>query len=117
EPAGVGGYVQPVNFKTRRIVEAQSSLALVRDGKTEPLVLGEDANVSMRIDPAPSVDAPLVFVGYGLKVPEQKIDDFDGLTLKGAIVVHLAATPRSLPGPLQAHYGSAAERWKMYRAA
>ena len=29
EPAGVGGYIQPVAFKTRRIVEAQSSLALV----------------------------------------------------------------------------------------
>src|SRR5947207_14135875 len=71
EPAGVGGYIQPVNFKARRIVEAQSSLALVRDGKAEPLTLGEDANFNMRIDPAPSVDAPLVFVGYGLKVPDQ----------------------------------------------
>ena len=46
------------SFKTRRIVEAQSSLALVKDGKTESLALGEDANFSMRIDPAPSVDAP-----------------------------------------------------------
>jgi Zn-dependent M28 family amino/carboxypeptidase len=117
EPAGVGGYLQPVTFKTRRIVEAQSSLALVRDGKTEALTLGEDANFSMRIDPAPTVDAPLVFVGYGLRIPEQQIDDFAGLDLKGAVVVHLAATPRSLPGPLQAHFGSAAERWKMYQAA
>src|SRR6202040_2821904 len=33
EPAGVGGYIQPVKFKTRRIVEAQSTLALVRHGK------------------------------------------------------------------------------------
>src|SRR6266446_6777917 len=33
EPAGAGGYVQPVKFNTRKIVEAQSSLALVRDGK------------------------------------------------------------------------------------
>src|SRR5579872_6224996 len=65
EPAGVGGYIQPVAFKTRKIVEAQSSLALVRDGKTEPLTLGEDANISMRVDPVASLDAPLVFVGYG----------------------------------------------------
>src|SRR5262245_43716922 len=63
EPAGVGGYIQPVPFTTRRIVEAKSSLALVRDGKTEPLTLGEDANIGLRIDPAPSIDdAPLVFV-------------------------------------------------------
>src|SRR3984885_3771227 len=39
EPAGLGGYIQPVAFKTRRIVEAQSSLALVRNGKTQPLTL------------------------------------------------------------------------------
>src|SRR5262249_30076289 len=55
EPAGVGGYIQPVKFRTRTIVEAQSSLALVRSSKAVPLTLGEDANFSMRIDPAPSV--------------------------------------------------------------
>src|SRR5438552_11145002 len=44
EPAGVGGYIQPVAFKTRRIVEAKSSLTLIRDGKSEALALGEDAN-------------------------------------------------------------------------
>lgn len=117
QPAGVGGYIQPVTFTTRKIDEAQSNLALVRNGKTEPLTLGDDANFSMRIDPSPSVDAPLVFVGYGLNVPEQHINDFEGFNLRGAVVVYVAATPRSLPGPLQAHFGSAAERWKMYKAA
>jgi Zn-dependent M28 family amino/carboxypeptidase len=117
EPAGVGAYLQPVRFKTRRIVEAQSSLALVNGGRTEPLSLGEDANFSVRIDPAPSLEAPLVFVGYGLHVPERGINDFEGLNLNGAVVVYLAATPKALPGPLQAHFGSAAERWHMYKAA
>ena len=117
EPAGVNGYVQPVQLKTRRILEAQSSLALVRDGKTEPLTLGEDANLSVRSEPAPSLDAPLVFVGYGLNVPERQINDFEGLSMRGAVAVYIAATPAALPGPLQAHFGSAGERWKMYRAA
>jgi Zn-dependent M28 family amino/carboxypeptidase len=116
-PAGVGGYIQPVKFNTRTIVEAQSSLALVRAGQAEPLTLGEDANFSMRIDPAPSVDAPLAFVGYGLNVPERNLNEFEGLNLRGAVVVYISATPRSLPGPLQAHFGSAGERWRMYRAA
>src|SRR5579871_3448135 len=117
EAAGTDGYIQPVRFTTRQIDESHSSLALVRNGKTEPLTLGEDANFSMRIDPAPTVDAPLVFAGYGLNIPEQHINDFDGLNLKGAVVVYLSATPRSLPGPLQAHFGSAGERWQMYKAA
>src|SRR3954466_13596404 len=49
EPAGVNGYIQPVALKTRRIIEAQSSLALLRNGKAQPLILGEDANISVRI--------------------------------------------------------------------
>lgn len=117
EPAGTAGYIQPVRFKTRRIVESESRLTLVRDGKYAALRLGEDANFTMRIDPAPSVDAPMVFAGYGLNVPDLKINDLEGLNLKGAVVVYLNATPRSLPGPLQAHFGSGAERWKMYKAA
>src|SRR6266850_1200087 len=117
-PAGVGdSFIQPVKFKTRRFVEAGSSLAVVRDGKSDPLSFADDANISMRVDPAPSVDAPMVFAGYGLSVPEQNLNDLQGLNLSGAIVVYINATPRSLPGPLQAHFGSAAERWKMYKAA
>ena len=66
-PAGTSGYLQPVPFTSRKIVEAQSSLALVRDGRAEPVALGPEAAFSMRIDPAPQVEAPLAFVGYGLK--------------------------------------------------
>jgi Zn-dependent M28 family amino/carboxypeptidase len=117
EPAGTDGFIQPVKFKTRKIDEAHSSLALVRGGKTEALTLGEDANFSMRIDPAPSVDAPLVYVGYGLNIPERNINDLAGLTLKGAVVVYITSAPKSLPGPLQAHFGASAERWKVYKAA
>jgi Zn-dependent M28 family amino/carboxypeptidase len=117
EPAGVGGYIQPVAFKTRRIVEAKSSLALVKSGAAETLTLGEDANIGVRVDPAPTVDAPLVFVGYGLNIPERNINDFAGVNLKGAIAVYISSTPKSLPGPLQAHFGSGGERWKMYKAA
>jgi Zn-dependent M28 family amino/carboxypeptidase len=116
EPAGTSGYLQPIAFKTRRLVEAQSSLTLVRDGKAESLALGEEANISMRADPVASIEAPLVFAGYGLNVPERGINDLAGLNLKGAIVVYIAATPKSLPGPLQAHFGSTVERWKAYKA-
>jgi Zn-dependent M28 family amino/carboxypeptidase len=118
EPAGAGGsYIQPVTFTTRKIDESKSSLALVRDGRTEPLTLGDDANINLRADPAPSVEAPLVFVGYGLNIPERNLNHFAGVDLKGAVVVYVSSTPKTLPGPLQAHFGSAGERWKMYQAA
>jgi len=111
QPAGTEGYLQAVGFRSRRIVEAQSSLALVRGGKAEPVTLGEEATFGMRIDPAPGVDAPLVFAGHGLQIPEVQHDDFAGLDVTGKVVVYLAGSPRSVPGALSAHYQSAAERW------
>ena len=117
EPAGTAGYMQNVSFKTRQIDESQSSLSLTRDGRTIPLTLGEHANFNLRVDPAAAVDAPLVFVGHGLDIPEERINDFDGLDLKGAVVVYINTPPRTLSSALQAHFGSSPERWRMYRAA
>jgi Zn-dependent M28 family amino/carboxypeptidase len=110
QPGGTKGYFQPVPFRSRRIVEAQSSFALMRNGNAEPVVLGDEATFSMRIEPAPSVEAPLAFVGYGLQVPESKHDDFAGLDLKGKIVVLLTGAPATIPGPLAAHYQNT--RWE-----
>ena len=65
EPAGSDGFYQPVKFESREIIEKDSSAALVRDGKSEPLTLGEDVYFGTRADLAPEVEAPLVFIGYG----------------------------------------------------
>ncbi|MCC7034192.1 MAG: M20/M25/M40 family metallo-hydrolase [Acidobacteria bacterium] len=111
EPAGTAGYLQPIALRSRRIVEATSSLALVRRGKAEPVTLGEEATFGMRIDPAPSVEAPLVFAGHALQIPEVGHDDFAGLDVQGKVVVYLSGSPSNVPGALSAHYQSAAERW------
>ena len=115
EPAGTKGFYQPVQFISRQIDESGSSLALVSGGKAEPLVLGEDAMFSTRVDLAPSVDAPLVFVGSGLKIPEKDYDDFAGLDVKGKVVVYLAGSPADIPSALSAHYQSSAERARTLR--
>src|SRR3984885_11543472 len=117
EPAGTNGFYQPVKFVSRHIVEKECSLALVRDGKRETLTLGEDAIIGLRVMPAPEVEAPLVFAGYGLKVPEKNYDDFAGLDVRGKIIVILAGSPSEIPGALASHYQTAAERWKVLRAA
>ncbi|HEY4843080.1 MAG TPA: M28 family metallopeptidase [Terriglobales bacterium] len=117
EPAGVKGFYQFVKFVSRQIVEKDCSLALLRDGHREPLTLGEDAIISTRFMPAPEVEAPLVFAGYGLKVPEKDYDDFAGLDVRGKIIVILAGSPSEIPGALASHYQTAAERWKVLRAA
>ena len=117
QPVGTEGYYQPVKFQSRQIIEKDSSAALVRDGKVEPLTLGEDALFSTRVDLAPQLEAPLVFVGYGLSIPEKDYDDLSGLDLKGKVAVILNGTPADIPGPLASHYQSAAERWKTFHKA
>jgi Zn-dependent M28 family amino/carboxypeptidase len=114
-PGGTDGYFQPVPFTSRKIVESQSSLALVRASTVVPIVQGDEATFSMRIAPTPQVEAPMVFVGYGLRVPEVKHDDLAGLDLKGKVVLLLTGGPSSIPGPLLAHYQNT--RWSYLKAA
>ena len=117
QPAGNQGYYQPVKFQSRQIVETDSSAALLRDGDVKPLTLGDDIIFSTRIDLALEVEAPLVFAGYGLTVPEKDYDDLAGLDVKGKVVVILSGSPAEIPGPLASHYQTAAERWKVLRHA
>jgi Zn-dependent M28 family amino/carboxypeptidase len=117
EPAGADGFYQPVKFVSRQLVEKDCSLALIRDGKPEPLALGQDALIGTRIMPAPEVQAPLVFAGYGLKIPEKSYDDFDGLDVRGKIAVIFSGSPSEIPGSLASHYQTLAERWKALHAA
>jgi len=118
QPAGVNGYYQPVKFVSREIVEKDSSVALVHEGKTEPLALGDDTYFNTRVDLATEeIAAPLVFCGYGLKIPENNFDDLAGLDLHGKIVVYLAGSPSQIPTALSAHYQTLGERWKSLREA
>jgi Zn-dependent M28 family amino/carboxypeptidase len=106
-PAGVnGGYYQPVHFDVQRVIASKSSMSLVVDGKTTPLVLGEDVTLGARSAQVGKVDAPLVFIGYGLHLPESKYDDFNSAeipmsALKGKVVVYINGGPAELPGALK----------------
>jgi Zn-dependent M28 family amino/carboxypeptidase len=116
KPAGTKGYLQPVRFETRQLVEA--SLELVRDGAAEPVTIGQEATLGSRGDVPPLVEAPMVFVGYGMSIPEAKYDDFAGVDLKGKIAVYVnAQPPADVPAAVKSHLSSAAERWAAFKRA
>lgn len=117
QPAGVKGYYQPVKFVSRQLVEKESSAALVHDGKAEALSLGEDAIFNTRVELAPAVEAPLVFAGYGLSIPEKDFDDRAGLDLKGKVAVLITGSPSQIASAVAAHHQTAGERWRALRAA
>ena len=116
-PAGTNGYYQSVKFEKREIVEKDSSAALVRIGKVESLDIGEHAFFTCVVDLAPKVEAPLVFVGYGMRIPEEGYDDFAGLDLRGKVAVTIAGTPEGIQGPLGAHYAELSQRLRAFREA
>ena len=116
KPAGTQGYLQPVAFAVQRILPDRSSVTLTKDGVSAPLVLGEDLVLTARIaQPASLPDAPLVFIGYGLHMPEAGHDDFAGVDLRGKVAVVLSGGPSAVPGSLRAH--AARERWEPLQKA
>jgi Zn-dependent M28 family amino/carboxypeptidase len=72
------------------------SLSFTVNGKTQSLTQGQQIAVRAPLDGSKAVslkNAPLVFVGYGVKAPERKWDDFKGVDLKGKIAVVLINDP------------------------
>ncbi len=122
KPAGVNGrWYQPVHFDVQRVITSKSSLALVTDGRDSQLEIGEDAILGTRMQQPNSIEAPLVFIGYGLNLPESGYDDFDSkelrrAALKGKIVVVVNGGPADLPGPLKS-YARTAPLIRAIRAA
>src|SRR5215471_13096477 len=90
KPAGNDGYLQNVKFETRQLVDDQTSLAIVRGGEAIALERA-DATFNSRADLAPALEAPMVFVGYGLRIPEAKYDELAGIDLRGKIAVYVNA--------------------------
>ena len=118
EPAGTDGFYQSVRFIQRQIDEGQSSAMLLHDGVAVPVELGSDAFFGAKIDgPAGEIVAPLVFIGNGLRIPENNLDDLAGLDVQGKVVVYLVGSPADVSAALTGHFSSLGERWKMLHAA
>lgn len=109
------GFVQRVPLVSKQLVESQSSLEVVVAGKSRTLTWGEEAILSTRGDLPAALDASAVFLGYGLAIPGEGqgqlgYNDFAGQDVRGKLVVVISGSPSTLPGPIRAHFSSAAER-------
>jgi len=104
QPAGTDGFFQPIAFEQQVVDQSASRAELVAaDGTSQPLVIGEEALIASGGGPRPaSIRAPLVFVGYGLHLPDQGYDDFAGIDLRDKIAVVLSGGPADIPGTVKA---------------
>ncbi|AJQ89256.1 M28 family metallopeptidase [Xanthomonas oryzae pv. oryzicola] len=72
------------------------TIAVQNAGKAQALTQGKQIAIRAALDGSSNVEianAPLVFVGYGVKAPERHWDDFKGVDLKGKIAVVLINDP------------------------
>ena len=92
---GKRGWTQAVPLLRTQMVGAPA-LSVSVNGTTQAWTQGEQIAVRSALDGSKSVDidnAPLVFVGYGVKAPERHWDDFKGVDLHGKIAVVLINDP------------------------
>src|SRR5580704_6489442 len=106
QPAGMDGFFQPVKFDVQRVLAGQSKVRLTGGG---PLTLGQDLILGSRLPQPKTISAPLVFAGYGLHIPSMGYDDFQGLDLKGKIIVSVSGGPADIPGPIKSSSRAAQE--------
>ena len=118
KPAGIGGYRQPVSLESRTLIPEKSKLTLVRDGTDTPLTLREDATLTARGELDGRVEAPMVFVGYGLSIAEAQWDELAGLDLRGKIAVYVnTPAPANISDNVRSHVQSVGERWAVLKKA
>ena len=95
QPGGERGtWTQDVPL-VRAQVEGAVSASLRIGSETQTLTNGDDVVLQSLspVDRVALVDAPLVFVGYGITAPERGWDDYKGADLKGKVAVVLVNDP------------------------
>ena len=122
QPGGEDGtYLQPVPLLGLTTTPPPEITVRNEQGQTLTLENHDDFIVSSgKPQPETTIqDAPFVFVGYGITAPEYDWDDYDGIDVKGKIVVVMNNDPEDDPelfeGRRRLYYG----RWdyKYHNAA
>jgi Zn-dependent M28 family amino/carboxypeptidase len=97
KPAGDNGsFLQKVDFVGVTTLPGTSAALLPAHGAAMDLKLGEDyiaGNQTQTV--SVDIDAPIVFVGYGIEAPEYQWDDFKGVDVKGKVVLVIVNEPPS----------------------
>ena len=106
KPGGDNGtYLQQVNFVGTKTIGDKTHFSLVPkkpetgisiDLYSYDLKYGDDYTVSNRtLTPSVDIDAPIVFVGYGVTAPEFNWDDYAGVDVKGKVILCIVGDPPS----------------------
>lgn len=116
QPFGDDAYFQHVPLLETRLVQKSASMVLQRGNTVTTLEFGKDfiqyGGFVIRKNSFgivyEAVTAPLVFVGFGIQAPGYNHDDFDGVDVKGKILVVFTGAPPTFSSDERAFYSSGA---------
>jgi hypothetical protein len=117
KPAGQGGtYFQRVPLREITVETDRCAVTISESDSRLQLKWGEDFVMrGSEVSPDVSVEAPVVFVGFGVRTPDGRYDDYAGVDVKGKIVALLWGAPPSFPSELQAHLSATREKLRSAR--
>ncbi len=108
-----GSYEQLVTFRKASLVDGSAKMTIENADGSVDLKFKDDFIMSgSAIDTESMISAQTVFAGYGVVAPEFGYDDYQGLDVKGKIVVVLTGRPDDLPSEEGAHLGSGGEKMR-----
>jgi Zn-dependent M28 family amino/carboxypeptidase len=110
-----GSYFQQVTIVESKVAPAPGLTVTGAAASSESLKPSDDVVVWTGVEePDVTVDAELVFVGYGINAPEQRWNDYAGIDVRGKVVLMMVNDPPAPPaeptlfgGPALTYYG----RW------
>ena len=113
-PGGEGGWYQQVPFLQYRMAAnaGQVTIGGRAFANKEGVLVAPSPNAGPE-----SLEAPVVFVGYGIDSPAAGIEDYKGLNVKGKIVAMFGGYPEGLPSDVGAHLNSDKRRMAAARGA
>lgn len=94
KPAFNGNWFQEFPFIEKVELTKNNSLKLSIDGKENNLILKKDFT-TLSFSGKAKVSGELVFVGYGISASKLNYDDYEGIDVKGKIVVAMKSHPEN----------------------
>lgn len=101
KPANDGKWLQTVPFKESRLSTESAPRLTIGDTvfeQNKSVIIGPSLK-----DAEQKIDAPVVFVGFGLESKEAGINDYAGLDVKGKYVAVLQGFPKGMRSDMAAH--------------
>jgi Zn-dependent M28 family amino/carboxypeptidase len=97
KPAGDNGsYLQKVDFVGEKTLPGTTASLQPAHGAAMDLKFADDYIAGNQTQAeSVDIDAPIVFVGYGIEAPEYKWDDFKGVDVRGKVVLVIVNEPPS----------------------